>query len=189
MALTPNGTSYQYPPGFAVNSTWNQRTNNLTVKVDDNFVRGTYNFSIMATMRGGIFYSIYSNVSVICGPGSVNITGDPSIEKLSKFQFDPTPYRFPNFIPSNPNCPVISTYLVKKSGDFPRGIAESSPTYNENRKMFEVDVADISLAGNYPFFIEVLLLGNYTYRTKQEKQIQIIEIPPEDNPLNMAPAF
>ena len=80
VALTQNGTAYQYPPGFAVNSTWNQTTNNLTVVVDDNSVNGTYNFSIMATMRGGVVYSPYSNVSVICGPDSVNITDDPTRE-------------------------------------------------------------------------------------------------------------
>ena len=55
--------------------------------------------------------------------------------------------------------------------------------------MFEVNVADMSLAGSFPFYIEVLLEGNYSYRTEREKKIQIIEIPAEDNPLNMAPAF
>ena len=115
IALAPNG-SYIYPPGFAVNSTFNQNSNNLTVKVENNFVKGDYNFSIKATMRGGIYYSSYSNVSVICGPGSSNVTGDRTLDQMSKYQFDPMPYRFPPFELSNPNCPVIETHLVTDSG-------------------------------------------------------------------------
>ena len=73
----------------------------------------------MATMRGGVVYSPYSNVTVICGPDSVNITDDPSREKLVKFQNDLLPYRFKPLVPTNPNCPVNSTYLVTETGEFP----------------------------------------------------------------------
>jgi hypothetical protein len=147
VALTPNGTAYQYPIGFVVNSPWNKTSNNLTVVVDDNWVNATYNFTIMATMRGGVIYSPLSNVSVICGPASVNVTEPPIREKLVKYQNDLKPYRFPPFIPTNPNCPVNSTYLVTENGDFPKGISASSPTFNNDSGLFEVIVVDPSLVG------------------------------------------
>ena len=102
-------------------------------------------------MRGGIFYSNYSNVTVICGPESVNVTGDPTRDSFTKLQGNSIPYSFPPIVSTNDACPVISTYLVTKKGGFPQGISETSPIFNEKTGKFEVYLTDLMSVGNYIF--------------------------------------
>ena len=40
----PNKTRYEYPPGIVPNATWNETSNNLTIIVDNNVIKGLYQF-------------------------------------------------------------------------------------------------------------------------------------------------
>ena len=54
---------------------------------------------------------------------------------------------------------------------FPDGITAESPVYDEESGLNLVKLSSVNIATTYTFYIKVVLLGNYTYRTPTSKII------------------
>ena len=119
---------------------------------------------------------------------------DTAPATFSKYLYDTTnSYSFKNFTSTHTECPVISTTLflmeIKATEEeevFPEGIVSESPIYDTSSKLNLVKLINVREVKTYSFFIKVVLLGGYTYKTADVKKIFVSEKPESDS-LNMAP--